>query len=205
MAENKLKYLDLEGLTSVVDKLKGVMDTKDTAVKTALTTEIDKCFGYVKYDSAARTITFYHTDGASVLGTIETDDFVKDGMVENVEVKDGKLVITFNTDSDRTSPIEIELTEIFEPNNYYTKTEVEGKINDLKTEIETKLEDYYTSEEVDAIKEEIEGSIEELEGSIDEVSTALDDYKEEVTETLKSYVKWEDVSTISTAEIEGLF
>ena len=46
-------------------------------------------------------------------------------MVSNVEILNGNLVITFNTDAGK-EPITIPLTDIFNPNNYYTKTDANG-------------------------------------------------------------------------------
>jgi hypothetical protein len=42
---------------------------------------------------------------------IPTDDFIKDGMISSVEIKDNNLVITWNTDADKTET-KIPLTEL---------------------------------------------------------------------------------------------
>ena len=47
---------------------------------------------------------------------IDAADFVKDGMVSSVAISNGKLVVTWNSDSG-ISPTEIALTDIFNPNN----------------------------------------------------------------------------------------
>ena len=65
---------------------------------------------------------------------IDTTSFVKDGMVNNVEVVEGNLVITFNTDSGKENII-IPLTEIFNPESYYTKEEVDTKLTAKEKEI----------------------------------------------------------------------
>lgn len=57
---------------------------------------------------------------------IDAADFVKDGMVSSVAISNGKLVVTWNSDSG-ISPTEIALTDIFNPNNYYTKTAADAK------------------------------------------------------------------------------
>ena len=83
----------------------------------------------VVYSGTNKTITFYHNN--IVVSTIDATDFIKDGMVSDVSIitpttgpNDGIacLVIEFNTDAGK-SPIEIPISEIFEPNNYYTKRE----------------------------------------------------------------------------------
>ena len=45
-------------------------------------------------------------------------------MVDNVEISNGYLVITFNTDAGKQA-INIALTDIFDPSNYMTKNETE--------------------------------------------------------------------------------
>lgn len=71
------------------------------------------------YNSSNHTIIFKH--GSTQLFTLDAAAFVKDGMVDSVAISNGNLVITFNTDAGK-QPISIPLTDIFNPNNYYTKT-----------------------------------------------------------------------------------
>ena len=47
-------------------------------------------------------------------------------MVDSVEVSEGNLVITFNTDADKQT-IYIPITDIFDASNYYTKTQADNK------------------------------------------------------------------------------
>lgn len=76
------------------------------------------------YDSESKTIKLMH--GNDEVATIDAADFIKDGMVSNVEIKDGKIVITFNTDAGKES-IALELTDIFDPSDYYNKAQVDLK------------------------------------------------------------------------------
>lgn len=71
------------------------------------------------YNSSNHMIVFKH--GSTQLFTLDAAAFVKDGMVDSVAISNGNLVITFNTDAGK-QPISIPLTDIFNPNNYYTKT-----------------------------------------------------------------------------------
>ena len=72
------------------------------------------------YDSANHNILFKNISG-TVLSTIDATDFIKDGMVDDVRIENGYLVIDFNTDSGKRD-ISIPLTDIFNPANYYDKT-----------------------------------------------------------------------------------
>ena len=58
-------------------------------------------------------------------------------MVSNVEIVNGKLVISFNTDAGKQN-IEITLSDIFNPNNYYTKEQIDTKEQNINTSIALK-------------------------------------------------------------------
>lgn len=83
-------------------------------------------FADASYDSQTKRINFYD-NGGNIVSYIDATDFIKDGMVSNVAISDGNLVITFNTDAGQ-EPISIALTDIFNSENYYNKTEVDGKL-----------------------------------------------------------------------------
>ena len=85
----------------------------------------------VKYNSTSHYVEFYHggTGGTKVF-EYDASPFIVDGMVQNVEIKDVQgvtcLVVSFNTDAGKQD-INIPLTQIFDPNNYYQKSETSGK------------------------------------------------------------------------------
>ena len=85
-------------------------------------------FDNAVYDSSAKAITFY-AEG-NVKATIDTTEFVKDGMIESVKIENGNLVITFNTESGK-EPISIPLSDIFNPDNYYNKSEIDDIVSGL--------------------------------------------------------------------------
>lgn len=99
-------------------------------------------FDSAEYNSQTKKIVFKHGD--TVLVQIDATDFIKDGMVSNVEIVDNKLVISFNTDSGKEN-IEIPLSEIFNPNDYYTKAQIDAKEQSLNASIALKAnaEDVY--------------------------------------------------------------
>ena len=112
---------------------------KETWNAKADVSDIPSVSGYadsVKYNNTSKYVEFYHggTGGTKVF-EYDASPFLIDGMVQNVEIKDvtisGEtvtcLVISFNTDAGKQD-INIPLTEIFDPSNYYTKTEVDNNI-----------------------------------------------------------------------------
>ena len=84
-----------------------------------------------QYNSTDKKIYFY--SGATTensVANIDATDFIKDGMVSNVEIKDvtdsgSCLVITFNADAGKQD-INIPISTIFNPANYYQKSETSG-------------------------------------------------------------------------------
>ena len=126
-----------ESITNISNSLATVATTGDYDDLTNKPTipSIDGLFADVVYDSNSKHINFYGKGDAqhtNVLAYVDASDFVVDGMVEDVRIENGNLVIDFNTDSGITD-ISIPLTDIFDPSNYYTKTEVDtalaGKAN----------------------------------------------------------------------------
>ena len=148
-------------------------------------------FDNVSYESNSKEIIF--RNGLDVIATIDATDFIKDGMVSNVEISEGNLVITFNTDAGKL-PISIPLTSIFDPANYYDKTSADSTfatqtvVNEeiaartaadeaINSTLETKADkvDTYTKSEVDNQFDEIEhtvsASLNDLNTRIEELST----------------------------------
>lgn len=113
----------------------GKVDTTAYTAYTAATeTALGKKFEGVNYDSNSKHINFYNNASAtgSVLAYIDASDFIKDGMVNNVEVKEvsgvTSLVISFNTDAGKED-IVIPISSIFDASNYYTKAEVDAELS----------------------------------------------------------------------------
>lgn len=106
--------------------------------------DVEGFFGAVNYDKTSKRINFYNTStGGTVLGYVDATDFIKDGMVSSVEIKNGKLIITFNSDAGKEA-IEINISDIFNADNYYTKDEVDAELAKKADTATT-----YTKSEVD--------------------------------------------------------
>jgi hypothetical protein len=90
-------------------------------------------FDGAEYDSNSKRINFKH--GNTVKAYVDATNFIKDGMVDDVEITTPTggtnsgvtcLVVTFNTDAGKED-IEIPLSLIFNPSNYYDKTAADEK------------------------------------------------------------------------------
>ena len=121
-----------KGTVSADDRVLNTTFTAYTAsTQTVLAGKADKSyvdtnfFHDAEYYSSGNTheIRFKDASG-NTIATINADDFIKDGMVDNVQISGSSLVITFNTDAGK-QPISIPLTSIFDPSNYYNKTETD--------------------------------------------------------------------------------
>ena len=90
-------------------------------------------FDGAEYDSNSKRINFKH--GNTVKAYIDATNFIKDGMVDDVEITAPTggtylgvtcLVVTFNTDAGKED-IEIPISLIFDPSNYYDKDDADEK------------------------------------------------------------------------------
>lgn len=83
-------------------------------------------------DGVNHSIVFYH--GNTYVDSIDANPFLIDGMIDDVRIENGNLVIDFNTESGKQD-ISIPLTDIFNPEIYYTKDEVDVLISEKENEI----------------------------------------------------------------------
>lgn len=105
-------------------------ETRAKGVENALSGAIDsldvRFFDDAKYEDSGNTKVINFYNGNVVKATIDCTDFLVDGMIDDVRIENGYLVIDFNTASGKQD-IRIPLTDIFNPANYYTKSETSGK------------------------------------------------------------------------------
>lgn len=111
------------------------------AVQTMIDASISGMADNASYDSVSKEIKFYN--GNTEVYSVDASDFVIDGMIDDVRIETISgvtyLVIDFNTASGKED-IQIPLTDIFDPSNYYTKSEVDNAISGLNESIDTKLD-----------------------------------------------------------------
>lgn len=148
-------------------------------------------FDEAKYDSDSKKIIF--TANGNKVAEIDAIDFVKDGMIESVELDGTILKIIFNTESGKEE-IDIDLKELFNKDLYYTKEEVDGFLSE-KANV-SDLDDYAKIADVDA----------KLETKADKADIpSLDGYATEAWVESKNYLtEHQDVSYLATkAEVDA--
>lgn len=144
----------------------------------------------IAYDTDTHYIQL--KNGDTVLSQFNASDFIIDGMVDNVYISGSSLVVDFNTESGKQD-IEIPLSDIFDPTNYYNKSQVDAIASGLTDDIDaveldiaaieaelddkldasaytpTDLSNYYTKSEVDGIAS---GKVDTTEYSEDQLTIA---------------------------------
>jgi len=143
-----------------------------------------------EYDESGKTIVFKNVNGA-VVSSIDASDFIKDGMVDDVKIDGDNLVITFNTESGKEA-ISIPLASIFNPDNYYDKTAVDGFVGDLEAA------DNAISGAVDDLSAELENESQRAVSAETDLASAIELKADSET----TYTKEEVDALISEKEAE---
>ena len=159
------------------DEVRAIVEEETSGMSEDIATLEANKFDGDSYNSANHTIIF--TANGVQKASIDASDFIKDGMVSNVEIANNNLVITFNTDAGK-SPISIPLTNFFDPtilDDYFTKSEVNAALSqklDVSAYTPTDLSQYWTSAQTqNAINEATSGipSSSVIEGLRNDVNT----------------------------------
>lgn len=79
---------------------------------------------------------YFKNKNGQTISTIDAKDFIVDGMVNRVYINNRELVIEWNADAG-IQTTRIPLDQIFNPDNYYTKTQVNGLIGGVNDRIDT--------------------------------------------------------------------
>ena len=114
--------------SDLAEAVRASLAKADTAVQ--VHQSLDAYVNAAGYDSNAKEIQLKHD--STVVARIDATAFIKDGMVDSVEITGGNLVISFNTDAG-VEDIEIPLTDIFNPANYYDKTAADNRFVQKET------------------------------------------------------------------------
>lgn len=119
---------------------------------TTVIPDVSGFFDEVSYDSGTKRINF--KQGTTVKKYIDATNFIKDGMIDSVGISTPEsgsnagvscLVVTFNVDAGKED-IEIPLSNIFNPSNYYTKTEINSGFVAQESGKGLSSEDYTSAE-----------------------------------------------------------
>lgn len=109
--------------------------------------DVKGLFGFVDYDSENKRINFKNTSTGSVLGYVDTTDFVKDGFLQSVAIEnktiEGKsvpcLVFIWNTDAG-ISETDIPISGTFDPTNYVSVSNFNAYTAETETAIGGKVD-----------------------------------------------------------------
>ena len=134
-------------------------------------------FDDVDYDSSAKTINFY-AEG-SVVKSLDATPFIKDGMIDRVYIDTDtqELVIVWNAASGKEET-RIPLSSIFNPDNYYTKDEIDDKVDEINSAI-TAIEGDIV--DINSAITEIQGDITTIEGDITNINSAITNVQGDIT------------------------
>lgn len=133
-----------EDITALEKKIEGKADL-------AAIPDVSSLFNDVEYEEGK----IYFKHGDTKLMYLDATPFIKDGMVSKVAIEEKNIVITFNTDSGK-EPISIPLSDIFNPDVYYTKEAIDEFLTAIVkqvNELTDSLKDYITKEEGDELYE----------------------------------------------------
>lgn len=92
-------------------------DSDDYSTKNYVDTQDATKFDDVIYNETAKTIDF--KSNGVVKKSLDATQFIKDGMISTVEVKDSNLIITFNTDTGKDT-ISIPINDIFDASSLFS-------------------------------------------------------------------------------------
>ena len=149
-------------------------------------------FDAAAYDSQTKKINFYH--GNTIKANIDASSFIKDGMVDNVAINGSNLVITFNTDSGK-EPISIPLSSIFDPSNYFTKSEIDSALSGKV--------DNSTFNTLSGRVDTISGDVITVSSRVDTISGYVNTVKQEIITISGDSVTSGEVQTMIDESISG--
>ena len=133
--KTRLDGIESGAQVNIIESVK-VDGTELTITDKAVDVDLSSYPTKAEYNSTDKKIYFKHTEGGNVLTdmTIDATAFIKDGMVDNVTIGTNSatseqcLIVTFNTEAGK-EPIYIKIDDIFDADNYYTKTAADAQIS----------------------------------------------------------------------------
>ena len=124
--------------TSAETALQTAIDGADGKIDQEITDRKAEAVASAEYNETGKTIDFYNAND-DIIDSIDATVFIKDGMIESVELVelsgDTYLRITWNTDAG-SQVTDINIGDIFNADNYYTKVEIDDIVDDLDEDID---------------------------------------------------------------------
>ena len=178
---------DVQTLSGKVQTLSGKSVTSDE-VQTMINVAVSGYPDKAEYSSTDKKIYFKHNNTILPSMTIDATDFIKDGMIESVEVVQSGgtsyLKIVWNLDGSSGSTkktIHLNIGDLFEADNYYTKTDIDNiedgqnsKIDEISGKTDNVITDVQTlSGEVQTVSGEVQtvsGEVQTLSGEVHTLS-----------------------------------
>lgn len=142
------------------------------------------------YDSGTKKINLTGK-GGTVIASIDASDFIKDGMVDSVELSGNNLVITFNTSAGK-EPISVDLSKFLDVYTAGAGIAVSGKTISVKVDSSTEK---YLTVGADGLK--VSGITDDIAAAEQQAKTYADTQDADFLEQAKTYAQslfqWHDV------------
>lgn len=152
-------------------------------------------FASVDYVSSAKTIYFYNAADEEV-GSIDTTDFVVDGMIDTVTLSGNVLHFVFNTDAGK-QPIDVDLSSVMpDLSAYWTSAQTKDYVDSAVSGID--LSNYYTKSETDSAITLVEDHIYDVEQV---TASALTELHDDITEVQEQIDTMDDVVSAALVDL----
>lgn len=142
------------------------------------------------YDSGTKKINLTGK-GGTVVASVDASDFIKDGMVDSVELSGNNLVITFNTSAGK-EPISVDLSKFLDVYTAGAGIAVSGKT--ISAKVDSSTEKYLT---VGAGGLKVSGITDDIAAAEQQAKTYADTQDADFLEQAKTYAQslfqWHDV------------
>lgn len=142
------------------------------------------------YDSGTKKINLTGK-GGTVIASVDASDFIKDGMVQSVELEGNNLVITFNTDAG-AEPISVDLSKFLDVYTAGNGIAISGKA--ISAKVDSSTEKYLT---VGADGLKVSGITDDIAAAEQQAKTYADTQDADFLEQAKTYAQslfqWHDV------------
>ena len=192
--------------TQYVDDAVSQIDLSDYYTSSQVDTMLSDYVNDAEYDSTNHNILL--KNGSNTIATIDASPFIVDGMVDNVEIVNGNLVISFNTDAGKQD-ISIPISQIFDASNYYTSSQVDTMLSSYATTnyvdeavSQIDLSSYVTTDDLSSAGYVTESYVSSYVDSLDSRVTYLEEHQGGDVD-LSAYVTYNELDnytyTIATA------